>query len=51
MVALGEMTVEEAAEKAAGNWQDFTCFWWIRGHRLVGIPLPGTDPLTQNTDQ
>ena len=30
MVALGDMTVEEAASKAAGNWQDFTCFWWIR---------------------
>jgi hypothetical protein len=30
MVALGELTVAEAASNAAGNWQDFNCFWWIR---------------------
>ena len=34
MVALGDMTVEEAAEKAAGNWQDFSCFWWIRAREI-----------------
>lgn len=28
---LGEMTIEEAAQEAAGNWRDFECFvWWRR---------------------
>ena len=28
---LGELTIEEAAEQAAGNWRDFECFvWWRR---------------------
>lgn len=30
MTALGEITLEEAAKEATGNWQDFTCFWWCR---------------------
>ena len=35
MVAtLGELTLEEAANEAAGNWQDFTCFWWIREREI-----------------
>jgi hypothetical protein len=32
--AVGELTVEEAANHAAGNWQDFTCFWWIRKQEI-----------------
>lgn len=27
---LGEMTLEEAAREAAGNWQHFDCFAWHR---------------------
>ena len=34
MVALGEITMEDAAKEAAGNWQDFTCFWWIRAKEI-----------------
>jgi hypothetical protein len=49
MVALGDMTVEEAAEKAAGNWQDFTCFWWIRA-RDVDVPEDWAIIYTHNPD-
>lgn len=27
---LGELTIEEAAREAAGNWKDFRCFVWWR---------------------
>lgn len=27
---LGEMTLEQAAQQAAGNWRDFECFAWFR---------------------
>lgn len=27
---IGELTIEEAAQQAAGNWQEFTCFVWFR---------------------
>ena len=27
---LGQLSLEEAADKAAGNWQKFTCFAWFR---------------------
>jgi len=30
MSMLGEMTVEDAAEQAAGNWQRFNSFVWFR---------------------
>ena len=49
MVALGDMTVEEAAEKAAGNWQDFTCFWWIRA-REIDAPEDWAIIYTHNRD-
>ena len=49
MVALGEMTVEEAAEKAAGNWQDFTCFWWIRANE-IDAPEDWAIVYTHNRD-
>lgn len=31
---LGELTIEEAAERAAGNWQDFECFVWFRRNEI-----------------
>ena len=31
---LGELTLEEAARTAAGNWQNFECFAWIRSKDL-----------------
>jgi hypothetical protein len=30
MTALGEMTLEDAAKEAAGNWKSWTCFVWDR---------------------
>ncbi len=30
MGAIGEMTLEEAAREAAGNWKSWTCFVWDR---------------------
>lgn len=34
MTALGELTVEDAAKEAAGNWQHFQCFVWDRERDL-----------------
>jgi hypothetical protein len=34
MTALGELTLEDAAEQAAGNWQRFECFIWDRKRDL-----------------
>jgi len=31
---LGEMDIEAAAKAAAGNWEEFDCFSWHRGHDL-----------------
>lgn len=31
---LGELTLEEAAKKAAGNWRKFECFCWDRSRDL-----------------
>ncbi|WP_013627318.1 hypothetical protein [Rubinisphaera brasiliensis] len=31
---LGDMTVEEAAQEAAGNWRTFECFVWWREDEL-----------------
>ena len=31
---LGELDIEEAAKKAAGNWQDFKCFVWFRDREV-----------------
>jgi hypothetical protein len=30
METIGEMTVEEAASQAAGNWTEYSCFCWDR---------------------
>lgn len=32
---LGELTIEEAAKAAAGNWQRFQCFVWFRASDLA----------------
>lgn len=34
MMKLGELDLEEAAQQAAGNWQDFHCFVWFRDREL-----------------
>jgi hypothetical protein len=34
MVLLGEMTIEDAAKKAAGNWRRFDCFCWDRAREI-----------------
>ncbi len=34
MTALGEMTLEDAAKQAAGNWQRFECFVWFRDEEV-----------------
>ena len=34
MTAVGEMTLEDAAKEAAGNWQSWTCFVWDRERDL-----------------
>jgi hypothetical protein len=32
---IGEMTIEDAAKDAAGNWQSWTCFVWDRERGLA----------------
>lgn len=32
--ALGDLTLEDAAQQAAGNWQDFHCFVWWREREM-----------------
>ena len=34
MGAIGEMTLEDAAREAAGNWRWWTCFVWDREHEI-----------------
>jgi hypothetical protein len=34
MTILGEMTLEDAATEAAGNWKRFDCFVWFRDHDI-----------------
>ena len=34
MSMLGEMTLEEAANQSAGNWESWTCFVWDRERDL-----------------
>lgn len=33
-MTLGELEIDEAAKKAAGNWQEFTCFVWFRDREV-----------------
>ena len=32
---LAELEIEDAASKAAGNWQDFNCFVWFRDSEIA----------------
>ena len=34
MVLLGDLDLEDAAKKAAGNWKRFSCFVWFRDTQL-----------------
>ena len=34
MSMLGEMTLEDAAKEAAGNWQHFESFVWFREQEI-----------------
>ena len=34
-MSIGQLDLEEAAKKAAGNWQDFTCFVWWRKEEIA----------------
>lgn len=34
MTSLGELSLEKAAEQAAGNWRNFDCFVWFRKDEL-----------------
>jgi len=34
-MTVGEMTLEDAAKEAAGNWQRFTCFVWSREQEIT----------------
>jgi hypothetical protein len=31
---IGEMTLEDAAKEAAGNWREFNCFAWHRANEI-----------------
>ncbi len=33
--SLGELTLEEAAKQAAGNWRNFDCFVWYRKNEVA----------------
>jgi hypothetical protein len=49
MATIGEMTLEEAARKAAGNWRSWTCFVWDRRHDLAD-PESWSINYTHNRD-
>src|SRR5436305_10268524 len=46
---IGEMTVEDAARKAAGNWRSWTCFVWDR-QREIADPQSWAIIYTHNRD-
>ena len=46
---VGEMTIEDAAREAAGNWRTFTCFVWDRA-RDLDDPDNWAILYTQNRD-
>ena len=49
MTVLGELTLEDAAKKAAGNWQSWTCFVWDR-ERDLDAPESWAILYTHNRD-
>jgi hypothetical protein len=34
-MSVGEMTIEDAAKEAAGNWQRFESFFWFRDRDIL----------------
>jgi hypothetical protein len=48
-MTVGEMTLEDAAREAAGNWQRFTCFVWFR-ERDIDDPENWAIVYTHNRD-
>ncbi len=46
---LGELTLEDAAKEAAGNWQSWTCFIWDR-ERALDAPESWGIFYTHNRD-
>jgi hypothetical protein len=49
MTALGELTLEDAAKEAAGNWRSWTCFVWNR-ERDLSDPESWAIIYTHNRD-
>ena len=49
MAAIGEMTLEDAAREAAGNWKSWTCFVWDR-EREIDDPDNWAIVYTHNRD-
>ena len=48
-MSIGEMTLEDAAKEAAGNWQRWSCFVWFR-ERDIADPNAWTILYTHNRD-
>jgi hypothetical protein len=48
-MSIGEMTIDEAAKEAAGNWQRFSCFVWFR-ERDIPDPENWAVIYTHNRD-
>jgi hypothetical protein len=46
---IGEITLEDAAREAAGNWRSWTCFVWDRKYELAD-PEEWSIIYTQNRD-
>ena len=49
MGAIGEMTLEDAAREATGNWRSWTCFVWDR-EREIDAPENWSIVYTHNRD-
>ena len=47
-MTLGELTLEEAAQKAAGNWRRFESFAWFRRDELDDAAQLGSDLHAQS---
>jgi len=48
-MTIGELTLEDAAKEAAGNWQKFRCFVWWR-EREIDEPEQWAIVYTRNRD-
>jgi hypothetical protein len=49
MSTLAEMTLEDAAEYAAGNWRSWACFVWFRESEIA-VPEDWSIIYTHNRD-